>query len=203
MFTLHLHNTGKRFHDRWLFRNLETKLHAGESLALIGANGSGKSTLMRILAGQMLASEGKCHYYMDDKKIPHAQMYQHVSWTGPQLQLYPDLSLWEHLALHFRARRCLLGSLNEVIEVLKLSADADKALRFYSSGMYQRVKLGLALFSQSDLLLLDEPTANMDEQNAAYALDLIREFRGNRVFVLASNLEREYGQMPQLRLGKF
>lgn len=157
---------------------------------------------MRILAGQMLASEGKCHYYLDEKKIPHAQMYKHLSWTGPQLQLYPDLSLREHLALHFRAKSCLLGNTNEVIALLKLGADADKALRFYSSGMYQRVKLGLALFSQSDLLLLDEPTANMDEQNAAYALDLIREYKGKRIFILASNLEREYGQMPQLRLGK-
>lgn len=179
---------------------MELRLQERDSLALTGTNGSGKSTLMRIIAGQMSASEGKCYYIQNEKKIPYEQMYRHISWTGPQIMIYPDFNLSEHINLHFQFKKCLLPNPSEIISLLNLEEHADKKLRFYSSGMLQRVKLGLALFSHSDILLLDEPTSNMDEKNAIFMLSLIEEYRQNRILIIASNLEREIKGMKILNL---
>ena len=86
----------------------------------------------------------------------------------------------------------LLKNPEEVIDILNLRPHIDKKLRFYSSGMLQRAKVGLALFTQSDILLLDEPTSNMDPDNANLILDLIDNHLEERTYVLASNMEREY-----------
>lgn len=201
-FSLQIQDLGKRFYGRWLFRHLDLALAEGENLALIGTNGSGKSTLMRMIAGQLSASEGKCQYLLDEKKVPYEEMYRYISWTGPQVQLYPDFTLEEHIFLHFQFKKCLLPNPKDIISLLKLEDHAEKKLRLYSSGMFQRVKLGLALFSDSKLLLLDEPTANMDEANADYALQLIHQYKGSRILILASNLEREYKGMRILEIAR-
>lgn len=129
-------------------------------------------------------------------------MYQHISWTGPQITIYPDFTLQEHIHLHFKFKKTLLQNASEMIPLLNLEEHSEKKLRFYSSGMLQRVKLGLALFSHSEILMLDEPTSNMDEKNAAFVLKLIEEYRQNRILILASNLEREYKGMNILNLSE-
>lgn len=196
-----MEDVGKRFYQRWLFRGLAHDFATSPRLALIGPNGSGKSTLMRILAGQMAPTEGKVRYKLDNQIIPTSEWYQYLSWSGPYIDLYPELTLREHLALHFRFKKCLLPDQQAIISHLKLEAHADKPLRVYSSGMLQRVKVGTALFSDSAVLLLDEPTSNMDEANASYMLELISQHLGDRIWILASNLAREFGTFThQLRL---
>ena len=199
-FSIAFDKVGKKFYQQWLYRNLSFSLQKGEKLAILGSNGAGKTTLLRIIAGQLSCSEGRVFYTKGKMKIPYQNMYQHISWAGPHTALYPDLTLSEHLHLHFSFKKSLL-SISEIIEKLHLTQDADKKLRFYSSGMLQRAKVGIALFSQSDVLMLDEPTANMDEANAAYILQLISEYVGDRIYILASNLERESAGMKTLKIG--
>ncbi|RMG60331.1 MAG: ATP-binding cassette domain-containing protein [Bacteroidetes bacterium] len=202
-FHIQLEQIGKQFYQRWLFRELSFDSRETRRLALIGHNGSGKSTLLRIVAGQMNPSLGRVTYTADNQRVPTYHFYQHISWAAPYVDLFPDLSLREHLRLHFRFKGCRLAQTEDIAEVLDLQDHLDKKFRFYSSGMLQRVKVGTALFSESDLLLLDEPTANMDSGNAARMLDLIDTHIGERVLVLASNLEREYRDIPaQIILGK-
>lgn len=190
--TLSFSNIGKKFYQRWIFRRISGKLSVSEKLVLIGRNGSGKSTLMRIFAGQLSQSEGELEYRIGNKKLPVGNLYQYISWSAPYLDMYLDLSLAEHLNLHFRFKECLLNHPQEIIDVLKLNEHEHKKLRYYSSGMLQRAKVGMALFTKSPLLLLDEPTSNMDTQNAALMLDLIHTYSQNRLLILASNMEREY-----------
>jgi len=193
-----LQDIGKKFYGRWLFRKIKQKLKAGERLALVGSNGSGKSTLLRIIAGQMNPSEGKVIYQVQGKKIHSEKFFQHLSWSGPYIELYQDLTFEEHLKLHFRFKKCLLDDPKELIDILNLRPHKDKKLRFYSSGMQQRAKVGLALFTQSQLLLLDEPTSNMDSENATRMLNLIESHLGDRILVLASNMEREFHTFEQV-----
>lgn len=193
-----LQDIGKKFYGRWLFREIKQELKSGERLALVGSNGSGKSTLLRIIAGQMNPSEGRVIYHFQDKKINGEQFFQHLSWSGPYIDLYQDLTFEEHLKLHFRFKKCLLDQPEEIIDILNLRPHKDKKLRFYSSGMQQRAKVGLALFTQSNLLLLDEPTSNMDADNAKLMLDLIETHLGDRILVLASNMEREFHTFEQV-----
>ena len=161
-------------------------------MALVGTNGSGKSTLMRIIAGQLNPSEGKVSCQYQGNFLPLERLYRHLSWSGPYIDLYPELNLKEQISLHFRLKECYLDDPHELIPLLNLTAHQDKPLQWYSSGMRQRVKVGLALFTQSDLLLLDEPTSNMDTANADRMMALIKEYTQDRLWVLASNLEREY-----------
>ena len=197
-FALQAKAIGKRFYNRWLFKDISFQLCAGERMALVGTNGSGKSTLLRIVAGQLAPTIGGMTYSAAGNNIPSDRFYRHLSWTGPQVEPYTELTLREHIDLHFRFKQCLLPQPESLIQILNLSAHADKPLQVYSSGMLQRMKVGLALFTASDVLLLDEPTSNMDEENAAFMLDLIAQHIGQRVYVLATNLRREYEQFDRV-----
>lgn len=193
-----LEDLGKKYYNRWLFKGLDLKLLPGDRLALTGPNGSGKSTLLRILAGQLSPSQGKLFFYRGKAKLNPEIMYRYISWAGPFTALYPDLSLREHLQLHFDFKQCLLPDCEAVIKTLRLEEDANKKLQYYSSGMLQRAKVGMALFAKSEILLLDEPTSNMDSQNAALMLGLIEEYVGERTYILASNLQREFAGFYQV-----
>ena len=194
---LALKGVGKKFYQRWIFRNIDTELAAGQGLAVIGANGSGKSTLLRILAGQLKPNEGSIHLYSGEELIPTESRYQFLSWSAPYLDLYPDLSLEAHFVQHFRFKSSILPDIQAALDMLALTQHRNKPLRVFSSGMLQRVKVGTALFTQAPLLILDEPTSNMDEKNAERMLQLIREFSEGRILVLASNMKREFAEFEQ------
>ncbi len=193
---LRLEKIGKRFYQRWLFRDINHDFSEKPHLALVGTNGSGKSTLLRIIAGQLTPSEGRIQLSWDDgKSLSQDHLYQHLSWAAPYVELYPELNLRELLDLHFSLKYCRLPEYQSIVEILDLKEHATKPLRWYSSGMIQRVKVGIAVLTESRFLLLDEPTSNMDEANAARILSLIQKHSEDRILVLASNLEREYGRI--------
>ncbi len=157
---------------------------------------------MRIIAGQLNPSEGKIGFSIGEKAVNTEAVYRYLSWSGPYVDLYQDLTMEEHVKLHFQFRKCLLDHPNDLLEVLDLKAHKDKKLRFFSSGMQQRAKVGIALFTAGDLLLLDEPTSNMDTDNAQRMLSLIDQHLGDRTYVLASNMKREFEDMEHvLNLG--
>lgn len=186
----------------WLFQDLALQVELGSTLALIGPNGSGKSTLLRILLGQLRPEAGQVSWQLNAAPLTREQLYHHISWMGPGIELYSQLSLQEAYKLHFRFKQCLLPSVKACLDALALSEQAQQPLQTLSSGQLQRAKLGLALFSHSALLALDEPTSNMDSANAARALELLESHRAGRTLLLASNLEREYGTITQkLTLG--
>ena len=188
-----LEDVGKKFYHRWLFKNIKLDLGPdAKRLALVGKNGSGKSTLLRIIAGQMMPSTGRIRYSHQGKNIPTDKIYQYISWSGPYIDLYPELNLREHIKLHFSLKSSILADPLEIPQIIELENQLEKPLQYYSSGMLQRVKVAISLFTDSSVLLLDEPTSNMDKANAERILNLIDENLNNRIFVLASNLEREY-----------
>lgn len=201
-FSISLEDVGKQFYRRWLFRGLSLELASGDSLALVGTNGSGKSTMLRVIAGQLSPSEGKVTFRHEGKRVPSVEQYQHLAWSAPYLSLFPELTIREQFRLQAKFKQSILTE-EEFLTTLELAGDADKPLRFFSSGMLQRAKVGLALFSTSSLLLLDEPTSNMDSYYATMMMDLIKQYRRDRILVLASNLAREYGELShQIHLGE-
>ncbi len=200
--TITLNRVGKQFYRSWLFRGITTSMDAGEQIALIGTNGSGKSTLMRVIAGQMSPSEGKVNYIKKGTIIPAVDRYRYIAWAAPYLSVFPELTFPEHFRLQNRFSSPLVSAA-DALELLQLQSHRLKPLRYYSSGMLQRAKVGLALFQQSDILLLDEPTSNMDDHFSSMILALIRTYAQDRTLILASNLEREYGEIVrQIHLGE-
>ena len=131
-------------------------------------------------------------------RIPLGGLYQFISWAAPYIDAYDDLNLEELFSIYFQLKTCLLDSTEDVIRELQLWEDRKKPLKYYSSGMLQRAKVGMALFTDSELLLLDEPTANMDDANASRILSLINEYSKERMLVLASNMSREFDRFDSI-----
>ena len=182
---------GQRFHKHWIFKNVNFKLSSGDRLLITGANGSGKSTLFRILAGQLSPTKGSMQLLQNDTPLEPGKWFRHISWSGPYMDLYPELRLREAFKMHFNFRQAIL-SLDEILDRLRLAEHKEKELRHFSSGMLHRVKVGLALFSKSEILLLDEATTNMDEENSQLIWDLAREYQQDRILVWASNRVTEF-----------
>ena len=184
-------NLGKRFNREWIFRNFNYTFQPGV-YAITGPNGSGKSTLLQVLCGQLPESIGQLHY-KDDTDIPVEDIYQHLAIATPYMDLIEEFTLREILKFHFSFKKTRQGkSLDELIDLLELGHAKDKKISHFSSGMKQRVKLGLAIFSDVKMLFLDEPTTNLDRHAVAWYWKHFNELGGKSLVFIASNLENEY-----------
>lgn len=202
--TITLDNIGKRYHREWIFRHVSLEFLAGNFYAIIGPNGSGKSTLLQIVAGNLLSSEGKIYYRlppsspflhasMTDSFISPDEIFRYVSMCTPYLHLIEELTLRELLAFHqqfkpFPPRH----TANDVIELMQLHHASHKPLRQYSSGMKQRVKLGLALISCSSLVVLDEPLTNLDNDGINWFYSILSMYGNGKIVLIGANRQEEH-----------
>ncbi len=193
MFTIQVQNASKRFHHEWIFKNLNLDLSAGDTIAITGGNGSGKSTLLKCLAGAIPLTSGAIQYQSGTTQIIEEQWFRSLALATPYLELPEEFTLSEVLSFHFQFKNPLQQLSNaEILEVLVLEKHKSKTLSQFSSGMKQRVKLALAIFSEVPFLLLDEPTTNLDKQGVTWYLDLIQQFSQDRIVMICSNDPREY-----------
>lgn len=187
-----LNNVGRRFNKEWIFKNINYEFNAGEKYAVLGPNGSGKSTLLSIVLGSLTTSEGKITY-RQGQKIEVENIYQHVSFAAPYLDLVEEFTLQETIKFHFQFKNFANGfDAIKLLELLGLEKSQDKALKHFSSGMKQRTKLALACCAATPLLILDEPTSNLDAQGVAWYLSLIEQFASDRLVIVGSNQSHEY-----------
>jgi len=188
-----LQNIGRRFNREWIFRGIDYSFKETESYAILGANGSGKSTLVQIVASNLSPSEGKINYTFQGKALEPENAFKHLSFASPYLELVEDFTLTEIIDFHFGFKSYLADFDNkEVINLLGFEKYRNRYIKNYSSGMKQRVKLALAFCSDTPLLLLDEPTANLDSQGIDWYLSLISRFSQSRLTLICSNQEHEY-----------
>ena len=193
-FHIELNNIGKRFRYEWIFKNITHSFESGKSYALLGPNGSGKSTPMKILSGHLTPSDGQITFLHNGKKIDGDNVYQLISYSAPYIDVIEEMTLTEIIAFHSKfkpLRKALI--INDLIRILNFKNAADKEIRFFSSGMKQRLKLALSICSDTPILLLDEPTTNLDAQGVAWYQDLMQQFSDkNRLVIVASNIEHDY-----------
>ncbi len=193
MFTIQVQNASKRFHHEWIFKNLNLDLSAGDSIAITGGNGSGKSTLLKCLSGAIPLTSGAIQYQSGATQIVEEQWFRSLALATPYLELPEEFTLSEVLTFHFQFKNPLQQRSNaEILEILGLEKHKSKAISQFSSGMKQRVKLALAIFSEVPFLLLDEPTTNLDKQGVTWYLDLIQQFSQDRIVMICSNDPLEY-----------
>ncbi len=194
MLEIRLENAAKRFQYEWIFRELTYAFPAGSKTALTGNNGSGKSTLLRCIAGQTPLTGGRVHFTLGKSEIPAHIHYRHLSISAPYLELPEEFTLIEFLRFHFNFKRYRKGyNLNSVIKAMYLENAKNKPIINFSSGMKQRLKLGICVYSDAPLLLLDEPTTNLDKHGISWYLETLANETGGRTLIVASNEPREYG----------
>lgn len=190
---IQLQAVSKRFNYDWIFRNLDYTFSAGDKIAITGANGSGKSTLMRILSGQLSPSEGSVAFTFNGGKLAPDMVYSKISYAAPYIDLIEEFSFAE--LLHFQKQfKPTVQNLpvRECIAISGLERHRNKLIKNYSSGMKQRVKLSLAILADVPVVLLDEPTTNLDAAGVAWYQELIGRYGGDRCIVVSSNITREY-----------
>lgn len=193
MLKIHLDEASKRFQYEWIFRNLSLELSQGNSLAITGSNGSGKSTLLKCLSGAIPITSGKIDYLLDGKALSETDWFSYLTISAPYMEVPEEFTLEELLNFHFKFKKPLEGiSTQAIIEQLYLTQHASKPVGQFSSGMKQRLKLGLALFSDVPLIFLDEPTSNLDRKGIQWYQEMIEQFGKNRILVICSNDPREY-----------
>lgn len=191
---IELEGVAKRYRLEWILRHIDLTLQPGRRYALTGPNGSGKSTLMKMLSGHLTPSRGHIRFFEDERPVDRDGIYQLLSYAAPYIELIEEFSLQESIDFHRRFKP-LQPSLDTdaLISLLGFKRARYKPVRAFSSGMKQRLKLALALCSATPLLLLDEPTTNLDTQGVQWYLDLIEQYGGNRTIVVASNVAVDYG----------
>jgi ABC-2 type transport system ATP-binding protein len=197
-------NAGKRFNRDWIFRNIHQEFISGLAYAITGPNGSGKSTLLQVIGGAMMMSEGEAKYAIDNRQsaigkeektreVHVDQAFKYISIAAPYLELIEEMTLLEFLRFHEQFKPFLpTMAIPEIITAIGLKTAAQKQIRFYSSGMKQRVKLAQAIFSNVPCVLLDEPCTNLDAAGIELYHQLIRDHCNNRLIIVSSNDEQEY-----------
>jgi ABC-type multidrug transport system ATPase subunit len=213
-----LSNLGKRFNREWIFRHLDYEFTTGKKYAITGSNGSGKSTLLQVIAGSLTHNEGSIEIgngqlamgneqlaRTNDQQstINHQLHYTLISIATPYLELVEEMTAVEMINFHSTFKPLTLPA-NEILEQVSLQVAANKQIRNYSSGMKQRLKLALAFFSDTPILLLDEPTTNLDEDGIALYHQLIQNYTANKLVIVCSNDKQEYSFCEEvLEVGKY
>jgi ABC-type multidrug transport system ATPase subunit len=191
-----LQNVGKRYNREWIFRHFTLDFDTNGSYAIIGANGSGKSTLLQVIAGATTNSEGTLYYANQENKVVN-EPYRHIAIAAPYLELIEELSATELLNFHAGFKK-LTAPVAEILDAVHLEKAAHKQIRYFSSGMKQRLKLAQAFFSESAILLLDEPTTNLDSDGVNLYQQLLQNYAGNRLLIISSNVPQEYAVCKEM-----
>jgi ABC-type multidrug transport system ATPase subunit len=191
--TLSIEGLSKRFNREWIFRNFSYEFKPGNVYAITGPNGSGKSTLLSILWGQVPPTTGTLKYSHGNVEIPVEEIHNYVSIATPYMDLIEDFTLQESLEFHFKLKPVRSNfSHQDLLEIFYLTESRDKYIRNFSSGMKQRLKLGLAMFTQSNLIYLDEPGAHLDEAAFQWYRTQLTALPGDCIIFIASNDPTEY-----------
>ncbi len=220
--TISLLNTGKRYNREWIFRHCNYEFTSGKSYAITGPNGSGKSTLLQVIAGATLHNEGTVEYKEDTGyrmqdmkvKVPASeirypvsgiQFYKMISIATPYLELIEEMTAKEMLQFHAQFKPLIQSfSIEDILKTAGLENAVNKQLRYFSSGMKQRLKLAQAFFSNTPVLLLDEPTTNLDADGIALYHTLINNYTKDKLVIVSSNVKQEYDFCEEvIEIGKY
>jgi ABC-type multidrug transport system ATPase subunit len=194
-FSIKAEGLSKRFNREWIFKNLTYTFQSGNTYAITGPNGSGKSTLLQVLWGQMPQTSGSISYALKNENIPIEEVFMHLAIATPYMDLIEEFTLMEQLEFHFRMRQIRAGlTFDVILDKLYLSQAKEKHISNFSSGMKQRLKLGLAFYTDARALFLDEPGTNLDAQAFAWYKQNLNELPDSQLVIIASNQSVEYPQ---------
>lgn len=188
--TLKSDYVSKVYARKIIFQDVTFSVSQGSSFAITGKNGSGKSTLIKILCGLLSQTKGAVSLNIEDVAVKPENYYPHIGLVSPYLNLYDEFTGEENLALIQKIRGLDSDTLARTIDLLKefnIFDHRKKEVRFYSSGMKQRLKYCAALLHEPSVLYLDEPTANLDEMGIAIVRDVMKRQKKAGVLVFATN----------------
>ncbi len=190
---IRLENVAKKFNKEWIFKNINLNLYKKDITAVIGPNGSGKSTLLQMISGSLMQTEGLIKYEHEGKSIEAEDIYKYISLVAPAMSLPEDFTLKEFINFHFKFKKLKPGYvLDEIPELFMLDKARNKFIKNFSTGMKQRLKLGIAFYADTPLILLDEPATNLDKGGFDWYLEEIGKVLKEKMVFVCSNRKDEY-----------
>ena len=194
---LTLSGISKKFGPAYALQNVNFRLFPGEIHALMGQNGAGKSTLIKVLTGVFLADEGNIH--LNNKVIKanstlEAQQLG-ISTVYQEVNLCPNLSVAENIFAGRYPRKDFKGAwgidwkrmysdAREVLGRLNIDIDVTETLSHYSVAIQQMVAIARGLSISSQVLILDEPTSSLDDEEVSRLFDVLRQLRSEGMATL-------------------
>jgi heme exporter protein A len=164
-----LEGVGRAYGERVALRDVSFALSPGETVAVFGANGAGKTTLLRILAGLLRPHAGSATVLGVEPELARGR----IGLLAHEPLLYRDLTARENLRFHARLHGVGFERVELLLERVGLGLRADDTVRTLSRGMTQRAAICRAVLHEPELLLLDEPYANLDPGGAAVVAPLL------------------------------
>ncbi|HTY11664.1 MAG TPA: ABC transporter ATP-binding protein [Bacteroidota bacterium] len=183
-------SVSKVFNRRVIFDDVSFSVTQTQAVAITGKNGSGKSTLAKIVCAILTPTAGQIACSIDDAHIVPEKIYRHIGLVSPYIMMYEEFSGIENLSVFGRIRNLPERSFEEAESLLKkfgIYERRNDEVRTYSSGMKQRLKYAAALLHHPEILVLDEPTANLDEEGVEVVRDTMRIQKENGILIIATN----------------
>lgn len=193
----------KSYPGRPVFSDISAVTEKGRKLVVAGPNGAGKSTLLRIICGFIRPTRGRVIFERAGFRLTRNDIRPYIGLVSPDLVLYDELSAFENLSFFARVAGLHPSSenLSSRLQAVGLKGRGNDLVGSYSSGMKQRLKYCLALLRDPEILLLDEPTANLDEDGKALVDEIIKSFEDILIMATNEKSELEYGD-EIIRLGQ-
>ncbi len=184
-----LDNLSKRYGYHWVLKDIHFTFIKNHVYGISGINGSGKSTFIKLISGHLPASAGKIQYNKHGIHLPPSLWYSELSIVAPYTDLIQEYTMKEMFLFHKKFKSFRKPHLNfeEFIDIIHLADQKDKPIRFFSSGMKQKLQLGLAMLSNTTFLLLDEPTSYLDSHGKKWFGQMMEENSSERIVIVASN----------------
>ncbi|HTR80689.1 MAG TPA: ABC transporter ATP-binding protein [Bacteroidota bacterium] len=182
----------KSFHRRLIFEDISFSLKERQSLAITGKNGSGKSTIAKIICGLLSPDKGSIQCSVAGKEISSEDLFNHIGFVSPYINLYDEFSGIENLVLIGNIRGIPVDKMSQADDLLKRFGLFDRRndeVHGYSSGMKQRLKYAAALLHHPEILVLDEPTANLDAEGIGVVREAMRAQLQTGILIIATNDE--------------
>lgn len=196
MIAIQLKSAGKKFLQQWIFRHLDLQIHPFEKIAITGYNGSGKSTLLQVISGFQSLNEGSVSYFQNNTEVQSDAFYKKISLAAPYLDMHEEYNMHELIAFYSSFKPFLHAmSENDIVSIVELDESKNKPIKYFSSGMKQRIRIALAVLSDVPVLLLDEPLSNLDKKGVAWYQNLLKDYTsGKTIIICSNNIEDEIAQ---------
>ena len=185
-YRIEIQGLAKQFGRNLLFKNLNFTVDTGSSFCITGPNGSGKSTLLKIIAGLMKPSTGAVTYTDIGLGSVIREWLPIIGYAGPLVNPYEDLTALENIQFSLKNYK-QNSNIDFLFNYFNLNSYRDKKIRYYSTGMKQRLRIILADLNDPPILLLDEPGTNLDERGREILHSYLASVVKKKIIILATN----------------
>jgi len=187
-----------------ILKDIEFEIASKEFVLLLGPSGSGKSSLLSIIAGLVRPTSGRVE--IDGKSISQipdqfsaAMRRERIGFIFQKFNLIPDLSVVDNITLPLYptdlTREAITERVNPLLASLELSDMADQQVNLLSGGEQQRVAIARALINKPDIILADEPTANLDEDLFQEFLSILDRLKSLGVTLILSSHDQRFSEL--------